>query len=43
MKLRRLGTSDIEISPLGLGCWPFSFELLSGEMAEIEAASRPWR
>lgn len=24
MKLRRLGKSDIEISPLGLGCWQFS-------------------
>ncbi len=24
MKLRRLGTSDIEISPIGLGCWQFS-------------------
>jgi aryl-alcohol dehydrogenase-like predicted oxidoreductase len=24
MKLRRLGRSDIEISPIGLGCWQFS-------------------
>lgn len=24
MKLRRLGKSDIEISPIGLGCWQFS-------------------
>lgn len=24
MKLRRLGRSDIEISPVGLGCWQFS-------------------
>ncbi len=24
MKLRRLGTSDLRISPLGLGCWQFS-------------------
>ena len=24
MKLRRLGTSDLQISPLGLGCWQFS-------------------
>lgn len=24
MKLRKLGRSDIEISPLGLGCWQFS-------------------
>ena len=24
MKLRRLGNSDIHISPLGLGCWQFS-------------------
>jgi aryl-alcohol dehydrogenase-like predicted oxidoreductase len=24
VKLRRLGKSDIEISPLGLGCWQFS-------------------
>lgn len=24
MELRRLGTSDIEVSPIGLGCWQFS-------------------
>ena len=24
MKLRRLGRSDVEISPVGLGCWQFS-------------------
>jgi len=24
MKLRRLGRSDVEISPIGLGCWQFS-------------------
>ena len=24
MNLRRLGKTDIEISPIGLGCWQFS-------------------
>jgi aryl-alcohol dehydrogenase-like predicted oxidoreductase len=32
VKLRRLGRSDIEISPVGLGCWQFSegFGLIGG-------------
>jgi len=45
MNKRRLGRTDIEISPIGLGCWQFSYSplaqgLLSGRIHENPALVR---
>ena len=47
MHKRRLGRTDIEITPIGLGCWQFSgsggamgLQLTEAERARIDELSR---
>jgi aryl-alcohol dehydrogenase-like predicted oxidoreductase len=43
MELRRLGNSDLHITPVGFGAWAIGgseFSLMPNEIAEIERAAR---
>ena len=37
MEYRKLGTADIEVSVMGLGCWPFAGGTIWGEQDEDES------